>query len=37
MYGQFKSILDAGAKDPLIKTTLTEAALAAGNELIKPF
>jgi hypothetical protein len=36
MYGQFKSLLAAAAKDPKIKATLTQAAVAAENELIKP-
>ena len=36
MYGQFKSLLDAARKDPHIKATLTETAVAAENELIKP-
>jgi hypothetical protein len=36
MYGQFKSLLDAAAKDPKIKAALTHAAVAAENELIRP-
>jgi hypothetical protein len=36
MYGQFKSLLDAAAKDPQIKETLTQTAVTAENELIKP-
>jgi hypothetical protein len=36
MYGQFGSLLAAAAKDPRIKATLTEAAVAAEVELIKP-
>lgn len=36
MYGQFKSLLDAEAKDPQVKETLTQTAVAAENELIKP-
>ena len=36
MYGQFKSLLDAAEKDPKIKSTLTQTAVAAENELIKP-
>lgn len=36
MYGQFRSLLGAAAKDPQIKATLTEAAVAAEGELIKP-
>jgi hypothetical protein len=36
MYGQFRSLLDAAAKDPQIKATLTETAMAAEGELIKP-
>ncbi len=36
MYGQFKAILDAAEKDPKIKATLTETAVAAESELIKP-
>jgi hypothetical protein len=36
MYGQFKSLLDAAAKDPQIKAELTETAVSAENELIKP-
>ena len=36
MYGQFKSLMDAAAQDPQIKSVLTEAAVAAENELIRP-
>jgi len=36
MYGQFRSLLDAAAKDPRIKATLTETAIAAESELIRP-
>jgi hypothetical protein len=36
LYGTFKSLLDAGAKDPQIKATLTQTAVAAEEELIQP-
>jgi hypothetical protein len=36
MYGRFRSLLDAAAKDPQIKATLTRTALAAEDELIRP-
>jgi hypothetical protein len=36
LYGTFKSVLDAAAKDPQIKATLTQTALAAEEELVKP-
>jgi hypothetical protein len=36
MYGTFKSVLDAAAKDPQIKTALTQTAVTAEQELIKP-
>jgi hypothetical protein len=36
MYNQFKSLLDAAEKDPKIKATLTQTAVAAENELIRP-
>jgi hypothetical protein len=36
MYGQFKSLLDAAAKDPQIKAMLTQTAMAAEEELIRP-
>ena len=36
LYGTFQSVLDAAAKDPQIKTTLTQTAIAAEQELIKP-
>ena len=36
LYGTFRSVLDAAAKDPQIKATLTETAVAAEDELIKP-
>lgn len=36
LYGQFRSLLDAAASDPQIKATLTQAAVAAENELIRP-
>jgi hypothetical protein len=36
LYGTFKSLLDAAAKDPQIKETLTETAIAAEEQLIKP-
>lgn len=36
MYGQFRSLLDAAARDPRIKATLTETAISAEGELIKP-
>ena len=36
LYSSFKSLLDAAAKDPQIKATLTQTAIAADEELIKP-
>ena len=36
LYGTLKSLLDAAAKDPQIKATLTQTAIAADEELIKP-
>ena len=36
LYGTFRSVLDAASNDPQIKVTLTEAAVAAEDELIKP-
>ena len=36
LYGTFRSVLDAAAKDPQIKATLTQTAVAAEDELIKP-
>lgn len=36
MYGQFKSLLDAAAKDPQIKAALTQTASATEDEVIKP-
>jgi hypothetical protein len=36
MYRLFQSVLDAAAKDPQIKATLTQTAVAAEEELIKP-
>jgi hypothetical protein len=36
MYGTFKSVLDAAAKEPQIKAALTQTAIAAEEELIKP-
>jgi hypothetical protein len=36
LYGTIKSVLDAAAKDPQIKATLVETAVAAENELMKP-
>jgi hypothetical protein len=36
MYGQFRSLLDAATRDSKIKATLTQAAVEAENELIKP-
>jgi hypothetical protein len=36
MYGQFKSLVDAAAKDPQIKATLIQTAVAAEEELIRP-
>jgi hypothetical protein len=36
LYGSFKSLLDAAAKDPQIKATLTQTAVAAEEELITP-
>jgi hypothetical protein len=36
LYGTFKSLLDAAAQDPQIKATLSQTAVAAEEELIKP-
>ena len=36
LYGTFKSMLDAAAKDPQIKEMLTQTAIAAEEQLIKP-
>ena len=36
LYGTFKSLLDAAAKDPQIKATLSQTAVAAEEELIQP-
>jgi hypothetical protein len=36
MYAQFRSLLDAAAKDPQIKATLTQTAVAAEDNLIRP-
>jgi hypothetical protein len=36
LYGTFKSLLDAAAKDPQIKETLTQTAIAGEEQLIKP-
>jgi hypothetical protein len=36
LYGTLKSLLDAAAKDPQIKETLTQTAIAAEEQLIKP-
>src|SRR5271154_768491 len=36
LYRMIQSVLDAGAKDPQIKTTLTQTALATEEEVIKP-
>jgi hypothetical protein len=36
LYGMIKSVLDAAAKDPHIKTTLTHTAITAEQELITP-
>jgi hypothetical protein len=36
LYGTFKSLLDAAAKDPKIKDTLIQTAIAAEEQLIKP-
>jgi hypothetical protein len=37
LYNWIGSVLDAAAKDPAIKKTLTETAVAAEGELITPF
>ena len=37
LYAWIGSVLDAAAKDPKIKKTLTETAIAAERELIDPF
>jgi hypothetical protein len=36
LYGQIRSVLDAAAKDPQIKATLTQTAIATEDEVIKP-
>ena len=36
LYPMFQSVLDAAARDASIKNTLTQAAIAAEDELIKP-
>jgi hypothetical protein len=36
MYATFQSILDAAAKDPKLKQTLTQTAVAAEKDLISP-
>jgi hypothetical protein len=36
LYATFQSILDAAAKDPKIKQTLTQTAIAAEKDLISP-
>ena len=36
LYGMMQSVLDAAAKDPKIKETLVEAAIAADKDLIGP-
>jgi len=36
LYGTFKSLLAAAAQDPQVKETLTQMAIAAEEELIKP-
>ncbi|WP_158938505.1 DUF1254 domain-containing protein [Burkholderia sp. S171] len=36
LYGMMRSVLDAAAKDPQIKATLVESAVAAESDLIKP-
>jgi hypothetical protein len=37
LYGWMGSVLDAAAKDPEIKKTLQETAVAAEREMITPF
>lgn len=36
LYGMIQSVLDAAARDPQIKATLVQTAVAAEEELIKP-
>jgi hypothetical protein len=36
LYGMIKSVLDAAAKDPQIKSTLRQVAAASEDELIRP-
>jgi hypothetical protein len=36
LYGMMRSVLDAAAKDPQIKATLVESAVASESDLIKP-
>ena len=36
LYGMIQSVLDAAAKDPKIKETLVETAIAAEKDLIRP-
>ncbi len=37
LYAQIRSVLDAAAKDPKVKKTLVETAVAIDRELIPPF
>ena len=37
LYGQFRVLLDAAAKDPAIKKALVEAAVETEREVIEPF
>ncbi len=37
LYSNFRALMDAAAKDPEIKKLLTETAVAAEKEVIKPF
>ena len=36
LYSTFQSVLDAAAKDPKLKQTLTQTAVAAEKDLINP-
>ena len=37
LYGQFRVLLDAAAKDPAVKSALVEAAVETEREVIEPF
>src|SRR6476620_8528850 len=37
LYGQFRAVLDAAAKDPAIKQALDQAAVETEKQVIAPF